>query len=207
MELLSADKPGSVALKLWRKGKTYDVIVEREQMSAVLSRQGMKVAAQGLIVPSDSSEVEIERLTRLMSNNTRLIAHPFPAHVPLNNDLFHGGFALLIYRDPGEVVATGVESGPASLAGLRQGDTILSINETELGEKTPGQIEALFSGNRSELVRLTIDRGGTRKTLEYRTEKVSEILKVNQLRLFDGQVIPLNLAHEDIPCYMPRKQP
>jgi C-terminal processing protease CtpA/Prc len=177
LALLSSEKPGSVTLKLWRKGGTYEVVLERQQLSKVLARQGMKIVAQGLIVPSDSTEIDIERLSQIMSGEARLVAHPFPAHVPLNNDLFHGGFALLILRNPDQVVATGVENGPASRAGVRQGDIILSINEVDLRNKTAAQIETLFSGDGPELVRLKIDRGGTIKTVEYRMERVSAILK------------------------------
>jgi membrane-associated protease RseP (regulator of RpoE activity) len=205
LAILSSDKPGSVTFKLCRQGRAYEVVLERQQLSKVLALQGMKIAAQGLIVPSDSTEIDIERLFRIMSDNARLVAHPFPAHVPLNNDLFHGGFALLVLRNPDQVVATGVENGPASRAGIRQGDIILSINDVDLSNKTAAQIEALFSGDGPELVRLKIDRGGTMKTVEYQMERVSEILKANRLRLVDGQVVPLGLADGDIPCYTGRK--
>jgi len=207
LALLSSDKPGGITLKLWRKGRAYEVILERQQLSKVLARQGMKILPQGLIVPSDSTELEIERLSRTMSGSARLVAHPFPAHVPLDNDLFHGGFALLIFRDPDQVVATGIENGPASRAGIRQGDLILSVNEMDLTGKTPAELEALFIGDGPQLVELKIDRGGGIKTLKYGLERVSEILKGNHLRLVEGQIVPLGLADEDIPCYTARKQP
>jgi DNA-binding response OmpR family regulator len=82
MGLLSSDKPGSVALKLWRKGKTYDVVLQREPMTAMLGRQGMKLAAEGLVVPSNSSEEEIKLtgieyklLAYLASNHHRVLTH------------------------------------------------------------------------------------------------------------------------------------
>jgi len=200
LSLLSSDRPSSVALKLWRKGKEHGAVLKREQLSVILARQGMKIVPPGLIIPSDSTELDIERLSRTMSGGSRLVAHSFPAHVPLNNDLYHGGFALLILRDPDEVIATGIENGPASRAGVRQGDAILVANETDLTGKTPAEIEALFSSEGPQLVRLKIDRGGAIRSVEYRMERVSEILRANQLRLVDKHVVPRELADEDIPC-------
>jgi len=205
LSLLSSDKPSSVALKLWRNGKEYGTVLKREQLSVILARRSMRIVPQGLIVPSDSTELDIERLSQTMSGGSRLVAHPFPAHVPLNNDLYHGGFALLILRDPDQVIATGIENGPASRAGVRQGDLILAVNETTLTGKAPVEIEALFFAENPRSVRLKIDRGGAVRDVEYRLEKVSEILAANQLRLVDKHVVPRELADEDIPCLTGRK--
>lgn len=200
LELLRSDKPGTVALKLWRRGKEYEVVLPRERYSSILSRRGLKQIGN-LIFPLDASEAETDRMLRLTTEEERLVAHPFPSHYPSNPDLFHGGFALLIFRSPREVFATGVENGPASRAGLRQGDRIVSVNGANLAQKTPQETEAMFSGSRSELIHLEIDRGGIIKTIEYRTERAAAILKQNQLRMVNGQVVPAGLADEDIKCF------
>ena len=67
--------------------------------------------------------------------------------------------------------------------------------------KTSTELEALFSNTRPELVRLTIDRAGVTKAIEYKTERVSEILMQNHLRLVDGLLVPAELADQDIHCF------
>src|SRR4051812_20635323 len=42
VNLISSDRPGSVALKLERKGEIYEVVLQREAISSSLSRQGLK---------------------------------------------------------------------------------------------------------------------------------------------------------------------
>jgi hypothetical protein len=85
LALLSSDNPGSVALRLWRKGRTYDAVLVREQLAGILARRGMKIVAQGLIVPSDATETQIERLSQIMSSEGRLVAHI--AHLDFQIDM------------------------------------------------------------------------------------------------------------------------
>ncbi len=197
---MSSDKPGSVTLRLWRRGQTYEVTLEREKMSSLLQRTGKKITPQGLMVPLDATQADVERITRF--DPGRIEARAFPEHVPLDPDVFCAGFEVFILRESRQIMVGGLEAGPGERAGLRWGDLILAIDEIDPKEKTATEIEAMLSGDHPRAIHLKIERLGTIKTVEFTLEKNSQVLKRNQRQLIQGKLVPAGLADEDLKWFI-----
>ncbi len=200
--LTTSDKSGPVTLRLWRLGKEYEVRVEREKFRSILSRRGLRATGDGLIVPIGTSDAEAARLAQLTPE--RIVARAFPDHFPLNPELFSAGFEVLLLRDPLQAVVTGIEEGPASRAGLRNGDVILSIDGLHPHDKTAAELEDLLCSSAPKAVWLEIDRLGQRMNIELKLQRTSELMKENQVRLVEGVLVPYGLADEDIKWFLPR---
>jgi S1-C subfamily serine protease len=202
-KLLRSDQPGPVTLKLWRRGKEYGALLQREKYSSILAGAGMKRAG-GFFVPLDTTEVEVKRMMEIQ-NEQRPIAHRvFPLHYPLNTDLYYGGFEVFVLTDPAQVAVGGLEQGPASRAGIHSGDVILSVNGVDPARKNPEELESLFSSNQPKSLRLVVDRVTTTKTIEFQLEKASDVLKENHHRLVNGTLLPDGVADEDMHCFTER---
>src|SRR3990172_8463601 len=96
LKLISSNEPGRVSLRLVRKGHEFKVRVNREKMSASLSRRGLKLVEGNFLMPEEFNENEIKAVLGVLSAENRIIAHPFPFHIPLDPLIYHGGFALLV---------------------------------------------------------------------------------------------------------------
>jgi C-terminal processing protease CtpA/Prc len=200
-KLIRSDQAGEVRLKLWRKGKVYEAVVQRKKFSSILASEGMKQAGP-FHVPLDTTEAEVKRM---MEDAQRPIAgRAFPLHYPLNTDLYYGGFEIFIFAHPDQVVVGGLEQGVASRAGIHQGDVILSVNGIDPRGKSPEEVEALFSSAQPRSDKLVVDRVTVTKTLEFQLEKAADVLKENHRRLVDGILICDGLADEDVPCFTER---
>ena len=196
--LVRSDRPGNVALKLWREGKEFEAVVPRQRFSAILAGEGMKRAGP-FLVPVDTTELEVKRM---MENEHRpIVGRVFPLHYPLNADLYYCGFEMFIFAHPPQIAVGGLEQGAASRAGIHQGDVILSVNGVDPAAKSPEELQALFSSNQPRSLRLVVDRVTTTKTIEFQLEKASDVLKENHRRLVDRTLVPDGLANEDVPCF------
>lgn len=201
--MLSAKEPGGVSLRLWQTGRIYEVAVQREKFSSLFAKQGKRILSDGMIVPLDATEAEVERMRQCSPD--RIVERAFPHHYPLDPQLFAAGFEVLFLRNPVEVVVGGIEDGPGSRAGLRRGDMILSINGNDPRHMSVIEVEQMLSSSQPESMELKIDRAGAIKTVEFKLEKTSEILKQNQLQMVNGTLIPAGLAEEDLRWFLPEK--
>ncbi len=196
--LIRSDQPGNVALKVWRGGKEFEVVVPRRRSSAIIAGEGLKQAGP-FLVPLDTTEAEGKRM---MENEQRPIAgRAFPLHYPLNTELYYGGFEIFIFTHPSQVVVGGLEQGTATRAGVHPDDVILSVNGVDPTGKSPKELEGLFSSNQPKVLKLVVDRVTTTKTIEFQLEKGSDVLKENHWRLVDGTLVLDGLADEDLPCF------
>jgi C-terminal processing protease CtpA/Prc len=196
-KLIRSEQPGAVTLKLWRKGKEYEAVLQRQKFSSLFAEEGKKLTGD-FLVPLDTTDEEVKRM---MKNEERPVAgRAFPLHYPLNTDLYYGGFEIFIFANPAQISVGGLEQGAASRAGIHQSDVILSVNGVDPTGKNPQELEALFSSAQGKLLKLVVDRVGVTKTLEFQLEKASDVLKENHRRLVKGELIPDGLAEEDIPC-------
>jgi len=201
--LIRSDRPLNVTLKLWRSGKEFEVAVPREKASAILAGEGMKQAGP-IVVPVDTTEMEITRMMEIENGSRPIVGRVFPLHYPLNPNLYYGGFEIFVFAQPSQVVVGGLERGPALRAGIHQGDVILSINGIDPRGKEPAELEGLFSSNQPRNLKLLVDRVSATKTINFQLEKVSDVLKENHKRLFDGELVPEGLADEDLSCFTTR---
>ncbi len=199
-KLIRSDRPGNVALKLWREGKEFEAVVPRQKFSAILAGEGKKRAGP-FLVPLDTTELEVKRMMETENEQRPIVGRAFPLHYPLNADLYYCGFEIFIYAHPPQVAVGGLEQGAASRAGIHPGDVILSVNGVGPAGKSPEELEALFSSTRPKSVRLVVDRVAVTKTLEFQLEKASDVLKENHRRLVNGTLVPDGLADEDVPCF------
>lgn len=197
-QALRSDQPGAVALDLWRGGKNYRIVVQRERRSAILAAEGKKTLGS-FVVPVDTTEAEVKRMAEAEARP--IAGRVFPLHYPASTELYYGGFEVFVFTNPAQVVVGGLEQGPAAKAGIHQADVILSVDGVDPRGKSTQELEAFFSGTHPRTTRLVVDRVGTTKTLEYKLEKASDVLAENHLRMVNGTLIPDGLADEDIPCY------
>jgi S1-C subfamily serine protease len=138
-DLLRSEKPASVNLKLWRSGKEFEVVVEREKRSLILARNGGK-SAPSAATYLDAREAELERMIRL--DPGRVVGRVLsPSHYPENPELFYPGFEILVLRNPGQVVVGGIENGPGSHAGVSAGDTIISVDGVRTAGKSLAELD------------------------------------------------------------------
>jgi C-terminal processing protease CtpA/Prc len=125
----------------------------------------------------------------------------FPLHYPADENRFYGGFEVYVPREPSRAVVGGIETGPASRAGLHWGDTILAVNDVPLSGKSLSELEQLFSSDHAMGTKLTINRVGSEKTITYTLVKASDLLKENGKRMYKDTLIPSGVADEDLHCF------
>jgi S1-C subfamily serine protease len=202
-QLIRAEGPPELAIRLSRGGRAYTARVKRERLSAALARSGQKIVAGGAVFPADASEAEIARAAAF--DGRRVQANVFPTHYPPDAASYYAGFELFVLRDPPEVMIGGVEDGPASRAGARWGDRIVSVDGVDPVGKTPAELERLFSGPRPRRMRLTLDRVGKLRTLQLDLERAADTLARNGLRLEKGKPVPAAFSPEDVRCLFERR--
>jgi len=200
--LRPSDKPDRVDLTLERSGQKYKTVMQRERVSVIQARQDKKLV-NGVIVPLDTTESEVDRMIEF--DGKRISSRVFPLHYPDNVDLYFGGLEVFILRDPEEAWVGGVEDGPASRAGVHWGDRIISVNGVVISGQQAATLERLLSSPVPIRMRLRIQRNGEIRSIEFDLEKASDILKANGKQIVSGEVLPALLSAEDLLCFSQKK--
>jgi membrane-associated protease RseP (regulator of RpoE activity) len=192
---------GTQAVLTLRRGEQEITVESRyERQSMINGRNGQKVVS-GLIVPQDTAEAEVERI--LAFDGRRIVARVFPTHYPAHPEQFHAGFEIFVLRGPKQVQVGGIEEGPASDAGVHYGDVLLSVNGVAVKDKTPSELEQLFSRIAPATIHLRIERLGSMKEFAIQLGRAADIAHRNGKRIVDGQVVPVWAADADLHCFLP----
>ena len=205
-----SDQPGKVALRLWRRGQVYEVTVEREKNSTVFARRGLQIRPDGRIYVLEVTEAEITAQEEVWSqvDSTRAV-EAFPQHFPIDSDLYSAGFAVLVNPDPPLLIVTGVETGPGTRAGIREGDLILSIDGVDPQGKTAPEIESMLSGPAPRVIRLTIRRPGAiepERKFEFELQKTDDLLMQNHKRIVEGRLMPDWVTEDELHWFLTSPQ-
>jgi membrane-associated protease RseP (regulator of RpoE activity) len=196
--LIRSAQPGMVTLTLQhRNGETHDCRIQRVAQEEILALNHLKDVS-GAVVPIDTTVAEVRNM--LNFDGRRIVERVFPLHYPSNTSLFYAGFELFILREPREVMVGGIETSPASRAGVHWGDVLVAVNGIRLEGKNSQEVEALFLSKGPTTMQLTLDRLGSRMSLRFQLEQASEVLKENQLRLANGKLVPDNISDRALRC-------
>jgi predicted metalloprotease with PDZ domain len=207
---LHGESAEPVSLQLARGEERYAVIVQKETMATRMKRDGQKTVEDG-VVPLDATDAEIKQrssLIRDLDSDPTRIARLFPTHYPENEKLYYPGFEVFIWDQGRQVTIGGIEDGPASRAGARWGDIILSVNGIEPRNKSVADLEAVFSAQKRETMTLVIDRAGVTKTISFELAQATTVLRDNNKKLVRGTLVPIWVPEEYLPCFgVPPKSP
>ncbi len=195
---IKSSPSGAVLLTLRHKsGEQYIRHIRLVPREEILRLNGWKDVS-GVVVPIDTSDVEVGNM--LHFDGRRIAERIFPTHYPMNDRAFYPGFEIFVLREPRALMVGGIEVSAASRAGIHWGDLLLQLNGAALDGKTNGEIEALFSTTVPAKIQLTIERRGAKKTVTFRLERVSAVLKENQQKLVRNHAVPADISDQDLPC-------
>ncbi len=197
--LLPQEDSGSVTLTLLRGGKKINLVSGRERESTILARNGEKIIS-GAIVPADTTPAEVAHM--LAFDGRRMVDRVFPTHYPARSELFYAGFEIFVLRDPAQAAVGGIESGPASKAGVHWGDVLISVNDEPLRGKTPAELEKMFSSARPETIQLRVDRLGSIKVFQIRFQRAAGVARENGRRFVNDRIVPIWAKDSELKCFL-----
>jgi C-terminal processing protease CtpA/Prc len=201
------DSKTEVGIQWMRGEKSYSATVRRENSSKILEPYHMKEIktdmGTGLVVPMDATETEMSDKEKEITDD-RFVDTIFPGHFPANEKLYYPGFEVLILKNPSQVVVLGIEDGPASLAGVHWGDTILSVNGIDPRNKSVPELEKIFRSKKPVTMTLRIKRGDTTKSYVFELEQTAQVLRDNHRQLFRGHTVAVGIPDKYLPCLVPR---
>lgn len=196
-KLLRSNQPMPVAATLKRNGKTFNATFTREKRSVIFARNGKKIVS-GAIVSMDTTNAEVDRMIGF--DGERIAARVFPTHYPENPEMFYAGFEIFLLRNPTQVAVGGIEDGPASRAGVRWGDVLVSVNGINTAGKTPLELKRLFLSTHPERMLLQIDRLGSVKFFDLK--RAQDIARQNKKRFVNGQLVPIWVSDKYLHCFL-----
>ena len=198
------------SLQLARGEEPYAVTVQKETMATRMKRDGQKTVEDS-VMPLDATDAEIKQrssMIRDLDSAPARIARLFPTHYPENEKLYYPGFEVFVWDQGRQVTIGGIEDGPASRAGARWGDIILSVNGIDPRNKSVAGLEPVFSNQKPETMTLVINRAGVTKTLSFELAQATTVLRDNDKKLVRGTLVPIGLSEEYLQCFgVPPKPP
>jgi hypothetical protein len=190
---------GEVLLTLRHKnGRQYTRHIQRAAGEDILQANGLKDSF-GALVPIETTDIEVKNM--ITFDGGRIIGRIFPLHYPTNVAAFYPGFEIFGLREPKQFMVGGIEASSAARAGIHWGDLLIQVNGVALDGKTEQELEALFLRKDPVTLRLTIERSGSRKTVEFPLEQVSAVLAENHRKLVDDHLVPDSISDKDLSCF------
>jgi len=200
---LHGESAEPVSLKLARGEEPYAVTVQKETMATRRKRDGQKTVEDS-VMPLDATDAEIKQrssLIRDLDSDPTRIARLFPTHYPENEKLYYPGFEVFVWDKGRQVTIGGIEDGPASRAGARWGDIILSVNGIDPRNKSVADLEPVFSGQKPETMTIVTNRAGVTKTLSFELAQATTVLRDNDKKLVRGTLVPIWVPEKYLPCF------
>jgi membrane-associated protease RseP (regulator of RpoE activity) len=188
-----------------RRGDTdapITVVLQREHLATILHDNGLKIIQDGRVVPLDTTDEELACLLGFDENRITRQQAFRPTHYPENLNLYYPGFEAFMLDNPAQVAVGGIEQGPASDAGVRWGDVVVSVDGVSVAGRTASQLEDMLSGNEPRKMTIEIERCGKITTFSFALERASNIMRRNQKQAVDGQVMPLGIPKKYLSCFM-----
>ena len=197
---IASQTPGNVVLGIRRGDDTLAVTVTPARMGDVLRDDGFRMLDDGRIVPLEATEKDIAQMT---FDPERIVGRVFQrTHYPANFDMYYPGFEAFTLKDPQQVVIGGIETGPASDAGMRYGDVIVSVNGTSVVGKSASELEAMLSSTHPASLSLLIERAGDRKQTSFPLQRASDVLKRNGKKFVNSKILPAWAPDAYQSCFM-----
>lgn len=130
VQRLTSGSPSPVTLQMVRDDKSYSVTLQREEFTTLLRNDGLRMLANGALVGVDATDEEIKHFLSMTIavEKAKDLFTAFPGHYPANKQLYYPGFEVFTWDGGTQVIVGGIEDGPASRAGIRWGDRIITVN-------------------------------------------------------------------------------
>lgn len=197
-----AATPVTVTIRRGDAGTPFTVVVQRQNLATIFQDNGLKMVQDGRLVPLDTTDKELACLLRF--DESRITGRQAfqSTHYPENLNLYYPGFEAFILDRPPQVSVGGIEEGPASRAGVRWGDILVSVNGVSVSGKTPSQLEEMLSGNEPRKMAIEVDRCGKTSSFSFTLELATDVMRHNQKQAGDGKVMPLGIPQKYFSCFM-----
>lgn len=184
---ITSQSPGPVSIELLRQGTIRKFTVPRERSDIVLSKNGLRMLDDGMLVELASTETDIEEIRKLNHDLESAMQagdflNVFPGHYPKDESLYYPGFEVFVWDKGEQVHVGGIEDSPARKNGVRWGDRIISVNGVDPARKSLAALESLFSSRTPTTMTITIERAGIQKTLKFPLALASDVLRDNNGR-------------------------
>jgi C-terminal processing protease CtpA/Prc len=202
---LRADSPKSSVLEILRNGEHEHLKISRESQGVLMKKRHLHRIGEEWF-PKEITKEDVayrRRLDRLLSEPKNIIGTAFSAdHYPKDLSVYYPGFEVFITRNPGAVVG-GIEAGPASRAGIRYGDIILSVDGTPISGQTPEAAEHLLSSDKPRQISLLVERLSKTKVFHFELERADRILSQNGWQIVHGEKFPAAINPMELDCAFP----
>lgn len=197
-----AAKPVTLSVRRGGNSTPSAVVVQREPLATILRDNGLKMVQDGRLVSLDTTDKELACLLRFDEGRMTGRRAFRPTHYPENLSLYYPGFEAFILDGPPQVSVGGIEQGPASVAGVRWGDILVSVDGVSVAGKTALQLEDMLSSERPRKMTIEVDRCGRRSTFSFLLERATDIMQRSQKQAVGGEVLSLGIPQKYFSCFM-----